>query len=151
MGEADVDRASSAQLIRWLVELAEGPWARWWASMVDHADKGDAHALDKAAASLASLLKPFHRPDGSPLKPHVVRLEDGTTPRGYMLTDFGDAFPRYLGSPGATSATSATALARDVAPVAPVAPPHQEDEPCARCERYGADHPGEHIADWEGR
>jgi hypothetical protein len=150
--ERDVDRASSAQVIRWLVELAEGPWARWWAADVDRAGHGEDHALDRAAASLAAHLKPFRRPDGKPLKPHVIKMADGSTPRGYLLEDFGDAFPRHLGSPGATTATSATPLASTVAPVAPVAPPQPNgDHPrCLRCARYGPDHIGAHVSNWPG-
>jgi hypothetical protein len=127
--EHDSDRFSSAQLIRWLVELAEGPWARWWASDVDRSTKGDDHALDRAAASLAALLRPFRKPDGSPLRPRVIKVPDGRTPRGYLFEDFGDAFARYLSvTPPATSATPATLLASGVAEVAPVAPPMEEED-----------------------
>lgn len=147
--EREVDRASSAQLIRWLVELAEGPWARWWASSVDRADKGEDHALDRAAASLSALLKPFRREDGKPIKPGVIRLHDGSTARGYTLKDFSDAFPRYL---GVTSVTSVTPLASTVTPVTPVTPPlPSRDHPrCIRCARYGPDHVGAHVSNWSG-
>jgi hypothetical protein len=136
--EHEVDRVSSAQLIRWLVELAEGPWARWWGSDVDRLDHGDAHAIDKAAASLTAKLRPFRKRDGDkvePLKPHALRLPDGTTPRGYLLSDFADAFARHLSLSSATRATRETGLASDVAPVAPVAPPNQDEEdgPCPGC------------------
>lgn len=137
--EHEVDRASSAQLIRWLVELAEGPWARWWASSVDRADKGEDHALDRAAASLSGFLKPFRREDGKPIKPGVVRLPDGSTARGYTHEDFSDAFPRYL---GVTGVTSVTPLARAVTPVTPVTPPYLEDGrggPCPECGAASAD------------
>jgi hypothetical protein len=147
--EREVDRASSAQLIRWLVELAEGPWARWWASSVDRADKGEDHALDRAAASLSALLKPFRREDGKPIKPVVIRLHDESTARGYTLEDFSDAFPRYL---GVTSVTSVTTLASTVTPVTPVTPPlPSRDHPrCIRCPRYGPDHVGAHVSNWSG-
>jgi hypothetical protein len=127
----EVDRVSSAQLIRWLVELAEGPWPRWWGADVDRLDHGDAHALDKVAASLTAKLRPFRKREGDdvqPLKPHVLRLPDGTTPRGYLVSDFDDAFARHLSLGGATRATRATGLASDVAPVAPVARGNQEGE-----------------------
>jgi hypothetical protein len=142
------DRASSAQLIRWLVELAEGPWARWWASAVDRVGRGEEHALDKAAASLASLLKPFRRVDNRPLKPRTVRLADGTTAKGYMAEDFADAFPRYL---GVTPVTGVTPLASTVTAVTPVTPPSQSNEAsavCVRCDRYGSEHLGGHLEAW---
>jgi hypothetical protein len=125
--EHEVDRAASAQLIRWLVELAEGPWARWWAADIDRAERREDHALDKASASLAGHLKPFRRVDGERLKPHVLKMPDGTTVRGYLLEDFADAFPRHLGPPGVTSETGVTPLASTVTPVAPVTPPKPND------------------------
>jgi hypothetical protein len=50
-------------------------------------------------------------------------MPDGTTPRGYLASDFADACARYLPAPStsATSATSATPLASHVADVADVA------------------------------
>jgi hypothetical protein len=126
--ERDVDRFASAQLIRWLVELAEGPWARWYAADVDRATRGDDHALDKSSASLAAILRPFRRPDGKPLRPHVIRLADDRTARGYLLEDFADAFDRYLTVPPVTGVTPVTALASTVTPVTPVTGPQDKED-----------------------
>ena len=42
------------------------------------------------AARMAALLKPFAISGGT------IRLPDGSTPKGYKLADFADAFSRYL-------------------------------------------------------
>ncbi|MDP9235492.1 MAG: DUF3631 domain-containing protein [Actinomycetota bacterium] len=135
--EHEVDRVASAQLIRWLVELAEGPWARWWGADVDRHDHGDMHALDKAAASLTGKLKPFRKREGdqvSALKPHVLRLADGSMARGYLLSDFDDAFARHLSLVGVTGATGVTPLASADTRVTRVTPGNQgEDGPCPGC------------------
>ena len=121
--EAATDRIPTIDLLRALVDLEEGPWARWWAADVEKSERPDGPPPRKAGADLSHKLKPFRRPDGKPIKPRVVRMPDGKTPRGYLVEDFADAFPRYLGPPDATDATDATALARDVALVASVASP----------------------------
>jgi len=146
--EADVDRLSTAELVRHLVDLQEGPWARWWASDVEKAERLDGPPPRKAGADLSSKLKPFRKPDGKPIKPHVVKMKDGTTARGYLLEDFADAFPRYLGSPDVTNVTDVTPLASTVTSVTS---PDQGDESCVRCDRYGNDHAGDHIGRWDGR
>jgi hypothetical protein len=108
--ESGRDRLSTAELLRRLVENEEGPWGRFWG--VELGREGPPRA---AATELAAKLRDFRTPAGGPIKPHGVRLPDGTTPRGYYLADFADAFERYL---PATAATPATRLASPVAPVA---------------------------------
>jgi len=117
------DRLPTVELLREVVDLEAGPWARWWAADVEKAEKLDGPPPRRAGADLAAKLKVFRRPDGKPIKPHVIKLEDGRTPRGYLLEDFEDAFGRYLGLPDATNATNATPLASTVASVASVASP----------------------------
>jgi hypothetical protein len=118
------DRLRTLDLLSGLVDLQEGPWARWWAADVEHAER-DGVAPRKAGADLAHKLKPFRKPDGNAIKPRVIKLPDGSSPRGYHLEDFADAFLRYL---DATNATNATPLARHVASVASVSSPDQGDE-----------------------
>lgn len=98
------DRIPSADLVAALVELEESPWA-------DLQGK----PLDKNR--LAKLLKPYA------IKPKGIRLDNGTTPRGYLKEDFLDAWTRYIPEPAtpATSATDDVPAPRDVALVAPVA------------------------------
>ena len=119
--EAQADRLSTAELLNLLVSNEEGPWAKFWAAEVkrDGAPQG-------AASDLARKLRGFEKPDGKPIKPHPIKLPDGSVPRGYYREDFESAWGIYLGlgSPPATAATAATALASTVAPVAPVAPPY---------------------------
>jgi hypothetical protein len=58
------------------------------------------------ARELARLLKPFG------IKPTTFRMDDGSTPKGYMLVDLEPALDRYISSippkTGPLSATSAT-------------------------------------------
>jgi len=91
----------SADLVAALVGLEESPWA-------DLRGK----PLDKNR--LAKLLRPYA------IKPRGIRLDDGTTPRGYLQEDFLDAWSRYIPEP-ATPATGATSLGTSTASVAPVA------------------------------
>jgi hypothetical protein len=113
-----VDRLATAELLGHLVANEEGPWGRFWGAELNR--EGPPRA---AATDLARKLRPFKKADGDPVKPHGVRLVDGTTPRGYYIEDFGAAFERYLAPPGgvATDATHATPLASPVAAVASVA------------------------------
>src|SRR5262249_9856940 len=57
---------------------------------------------------VAGLLKPYG------IKPKVIRLDDGSTPRGYLLEWFTDVFDRFCtasnAQPPSSSATSATDL-----------------------------------------
>ncbi len=122
------DRLPTLDLLRALVDLEAGPWARWWAGDVEKAEKLDGPPPRRAASDLAAKLKAFRRSDGLPIKPRVIRMEDGRTPRGYLLEDLQGAIDRYLGPPNATNATDATPLPSPVASVASVAsPPPNED------------------------
>jgi putative DNA primase/helicase len=73
-----VDRLSSARLVALLVEREDRPWSEFRGGK----------AL--TANTLARLLKPFE------VFPQSIRLDDGTTPKGYHRTRFDDAFARYL-------------------------------------------------------
>lgn len=103
-----VDRLSTADLLRRLVANEEGPWGGWWGVEVER------EAPPRAAATeLARKLRPFG------VRPRVIRLADGSTPRGYLREDFVPVWATYL--PDATHATDATPLASAVASVASVA------------------------------
>jgi hypothetical protein len=114
--EARSDRLSTVQLLRRLVEIEEGPWGKWWGAEV--ARSTDSEPPTAAAVDLAKHLRPFG------IKPKVIKMPDGSTPRGYLREGFEEGWSRYLpplGVGGATPATPATPLASTVAPVAPVA------------------------------
>jgi putative DNA primase/helicase len=76
--EAGVDRISSAELVATLSANTESPWAEW---------KGGKPITQ---AQLARVLKPFS------IGSEVVRLAEHSTPRGYMRSQFEDAWERYL-------------------------------------------------------
>lgn len=74
---AGVDRLSSAELAAALSAIEESPW-------------GDIRGKPLDARALAKRLKQFA------IRPRSVRLDDNTTPKGYLLEQFEDAFARYL-------------------------------------------------------
>jgi hypothetical protein len=83
----DVDRIASADLAASLNEIEESPW-------------GDIRGKELDARGLARRLKRFS------IRPRTVRLDDGTTPKGYLLELFEDAFARYLGAEERHTATT---------------------------------------------
>ena len=80
-----VDRISTKDLLDALIEREnDEPWGPWWeAEIAKHNTRGP-------AARLARLLKPFD------IIPGTILEEDGSTPKGYKLALFEDAFSRYL-------------------------------------------------------
>jgi hypothetical protein len=76
--ERRLDRMPSASLVGVLNSIEGRPWAEW------HRGKG------LTPNSLARMLAPFE------IAPATVRMPDGTTPKGYLLSQFEDAFTRYL-------------------------------------------------------
>jgi hypothetical protein len=75
---ARVDRLSSASLVAGLNDLAESPWAEW--------NKGKGLTQNR----LAALLRGFD------IRSRSVRLDDETTPKGYLRDQFEDTWNRYL-------------------------------------------------------
>lgn len=73
-----VDRLSSAALVETLTAMEERPWPEY------------SHGKPLTVRQLAKLLKIFR------IVPVSVRLEDGSTPKGYRLERFSDAFARYI-------------------------------------------------------
>ena len=80
-----VDRLSSDELATYLNNLDNRPWPEYRAGK----------RISKA--QVAHLLKPLGISSGT------IRLPDGTTPKGYYLTAFRDAFARYLPAENATT------------------------------------------------
>jgi hypothetical protein len=108
--ERGTDRLSSAELIRLLVQNEEGPWGKWWGTEANR--EGAPRA---AATDVARYLKGFG------VRPHSVRLPDGTIPRGYSQEDFEESWSLYL--PPRHKRHTRNGAGRDVASVASVAPP----------------------------
>lgn len=73
------DRIASADLVSALIGLEERPWAEWKSGKAISAN------------GLARLLAPFG------IQPSTIRIGD-ETPKGYMVSQFEDAFARYLAS-----------------------------------------------------
>ena len=124
--ERDTDRMPTAELLSVLVANEEGPWGRWWGAEVGRGDQPRAAATD-----LAAKLRPFG------VRPVVVRMPDGRTPRGYRRDDFERVWSTYLPLTPATDATPATPLASTVAPVAGVAGVRGKGEPPQACLECG--------------
>jgi putative DNA primase/helicase len=71
------DRISSSDLVRELTEMDERPWPEW------------KHGKAITPTGVGRLLRPFRIVSGT------IRTEAGT-PKGYYLSQFEDAFDRYL-------------------------------------------------------
>jgi hypothetical protein len=88
------DRMPTKDLLEQLIEQeSDGPWAIWWENDIRHDN------VKGPAAKLSRMLKRFG------IKARVIRLSDGSTPRGYLKVDFTDAWDRYCPNP-ADHATS---------------------------------------------
>jgi len=74
-----IDRISSEELVEYLHGLEGRPWPEFGKSR---------KPISKT--QLAKLLRHFK------ISPGTIRLEDGTTPKGYYRKDFEDAFRRYI-------------------------------------------------------
>lgn len=97
------ERISSVGLLAKLNSIEEAPWGGW------HDGSG------MRPRDLARRLKPFG------IESRTVRLDDGSTPKGYVREDFTDSWRRYLPSGAATTATTATRIRIPVADVTDVA------------------------------
>ena len=79
------DRLSTKDLIAVLSEDEEAPWGTW------HRAAGGRAPISPRA--LAGQLEPFG------IRSRTIRLDDGTTPKGFHVDQFADAWKRYLNSP----------------------------------------------------
>ncbi len=84
--EKGLDRITSEDLAGALAELEGRPWAEWGRA-----------AKPISQNALARQLKKFKTDDEFPIAPLNIRL-GGRVPKGYLLSQFGDAFARYLAS-----------------------------------------------------
>ena len=92
---AKCDKISTLELLKALVELeTDGPWANWWEADLKNGNRRG------PAQKLAKLLGAYK------IKPDVIRLQDGSTPRGYRREDFLEAWKRYLPANGLNNATT---------------------------------------------
>lgn len=83
--EKSVDRPSTRDVLDALIAREnDDPWAAMWERDVQSGN------VRGPAAKLARLLKPFGISAGT------IRESDGSTPKGYKLESFEDAFSRYL-------------------------------------------------------
>lgn len=73
------DKVPSETLCKRLGEMEEKPWPEWTRSGKPISPRG-----------VARLFEPFG------IKPKTIRLRDQSTPKGYDLADFEEAFERYL-------------------------------------------------------
>ena len=83
--EKNVKHISTKEALESLIAREnDEPWAAWWEK--DFKNDG----VRSVAGKMARLLKPFGIVTGS------IREADGSTPKGYKLESFEDAFSRYL-------------------------------------------------------
>jgi hypothetical protein len=80
--EYKLDRLPSFQLVEALIAIEGRPWAEWKAGK------------PLSQNGLARLLKPLK------IRPATKRIAGEKTAKGYYLSDFDDAFRRYLGQEG---------------------------------------------------
>jgi len=78
------DRVTSVNLASRLAALEESPW-------------GDLYGKALDARGLARRLKPYG------VSPRTIRLDDGSTPKGYKREQFEDAWARYCPTEGGAS------------------------------------------------
>ena len=116
------DRLPSAALAAELALVEGRPWAEWGKT-----------GKPISQNALARLLKKFKANDDIPIAPEKIRVGD-QTPNGYHLTQFEDAFARYLSSTPSsqphrnkpTAAGTSTAFATGTA---------KTDVPVGKCEK----------------
>jgi hypothetical protein len=96
------DRLSTKELRELLIADEEKPWATWH------------HGSPISPRALARMLHRFE------IRSRTIRLEDGTTPKGYMRESFEDAWKRYVAAhPRDSSAqTPQRASEKGLSPVA---------------------------------
>ena len=89
------DKIATQELLKALVDQeTDAPWANWWeADLKNGNTRGPAQKL-------AKLLGAYK------IKPDGIRLPDGSTPRGYRIEHFSEAWKRYLPANAPNNATT---------------------------------------------
>jgi Protein of unknown function (DUF3631) len=77
--DRDTDRLATAGLLDGLHRVDEAPWGDWYGKPL-------------SARSLAKMLRPYG------VHSRTVRLDDGTTPKGYLREQFDEPWGRYTPS-----------------------------------------------------
>jgi hypothetical protein len=113
-------RLATKRLLEELHGLEERPWSAWGRARKPITD-----------VALARLLRSYGIRSGS------IRVDDGSTPKGYYLRSFQEAFARYL--PPITSSSSAS---RRHAATTPGRPEESEGLAAATCEFRGGSENG---------
>jgi hypothetical protein len=94
-GAGHCDKIATQELLKALVDQeTDAPWASMWEMDLKNGNTRG------PAQKLAKLLKPYR------IKPDVIRLPDGSTPRGYRVEDFSEAWKRYLPPEAFNNATT---------------------------------------------
>lgn len=92
------DRITSAALIERLVADEDAPWGDWRGKPI-------------TSRALARILKRFG------IQSRSIRIDDGTTPKGFRREQFEDAWKRYLPvDPGSIRHNATTRMATGIAP-----------------------------------
>lgn len=99
------DRASTQELLEGLHRLEESPWGEWYGKPL-------------TSRVLAKLLRPYN------VRSKSVRLEDGSTPKGFQREQFESAWKRYL--PGGVASSRHNATTRSQSGIEPDFAPQQE-------------------------
>ena len=132
-GAKDETLTDGVELLSHVREAFDGAERIWTETLLqklcnrDESPWKDIHGKPLNDRGLASRLKPYGVKSGD------VKIS-GTNHKGYLASQFADAWNRYLPDAAGTSATSATSATflnnknNLVAPVAPVAHPWPEDE-----------------------
>jgi hypothetical protein len=79
----ECDRVTTADLIRHLASIDDGPWSHWY-----DADRGKPDR--KGAMKLGRTLKPYR------IASKTLRFSDESRVKGFLRDDFEDAWSRYL-------------------------------------------------------
>jgi hypothetical protein len=86
----NVDRLATADLLEGLHGLEDAPWSDW------------RRGRPVTGRGLGDLLRPYR------VRSRTVRLDDGSTPKGYKREQFDDAWKRYLPATAAPIRHNAT-------------------------------------------
>jgi Protein of unknown function (DUF3631) len=105
------DKLPTLEILKGLVAIEDDrPWARWWAAELNSGN------VAPPANSLAKMLKGYRTPSGEKIKASRIRMADHSQLRGYLKTDFLDAWERHDLIPSSLSLNP-------VLPVTPVSSP----------------------------